>query len=988
MSERPRRGWRALTDGFPWFEGAGRFPLPAYSEFMPPPRLGLSPYGGFDATLFAESDPYGWRVQEVDEVHQLQPGLQNVADQVLAHLLKFMADPSSVYVAGPNGRNLKGNPYWSPELAAHGAELARRRHVLVMPLALAKTQNDRGRRHWTMFGSSEQGPERAFWQSFYSAPGREIAAKDSRRIVSRLLEGAFDVATADADELYAAGFRILPVGDARPFPEWVVDPLPKWTTRYLIGDETRLGGARFVLTFRPFPSLPPAIRDAYLSGRIELMPSPFSLLFWGMPIYHHARQQHALALQYPVLRLVGRHESWGLRVPQFGWLRHTRPGQPEPETFGEPIQNEYARTHRWERLPRDEDAAARGLHISSIATTLFSTALKDLDLYHKPMARNCQIWTRDSELVLDGPSATRADIRRAADRILEGGVFLYRFQFPPMRVGRHDVFWHRPLSACSIPDRAEVRLIDAGLHGYLTAYDTEEPDFARCPVELFPRMLERAPQLDLLHRLDRSHDRFRYQTALNALNVLDMADLWRGRRLPRSFAEEMLRVAQDKEPYDNWLELVRSRCTTPEAQKRLVETLRARVEPKYRPLPRALTYRSTATRAYEEAYWRYLATLSTGEFVNKTNSDVVDDPPTRERMTHLKRDLYALGEFLIREYRAAIAAAGLDGVAIVGSHVFKWDTDFEYRQFGGWVANQDGAETERNIVVVIPGKNRSEAVVMGDHYDTAYMEDVYEVARGGTGARVSAQGADDNASATATLLLAARVFLKLAKEGKLERDVWLVHLTGEEFPSDCMGARALCQALVERTLRIQVDGGGSVDLSRTRVTGALVMDMIAHNRDIGRNIFQISPGRGADSIALAYEAHLATLAWNAGAARWNRRGDRVGVGAGVRSSDGRTLPAVARHPTLEGEIRTINNPQSSVFNTDVQIFSDVGVPCVLVMENYDINRSGYHDTKDTLANIDLDFGAAMSAICIEAIARAACARARQSASRGAPPPWV
>ena len=650
----------------------------------------------------------------------------------MAHLLKFMADPSSVYVAGPSGRNLKGNPYWSTDLAAHGAELARRRHVLLMPLALAKTQNDRGRRHWTMFGSSEQGPERAFWRSFYSAPGREIPAKDSRRIVSRLLQGAFDVATADADELYAAGFRILPVGDARPFPEWVVDPLPKWTRRYLIGDDAPLRGARFVLTFRPFPALPAAVREAYLTGRIELLPSPFSLLFWGMPIYHHAGQQHALALQYPVLRLVGRHETWGLRVPQFGWLRHTRPGQPEPETFGEPIQNDYARTHRWERLPRDEDAAARGLHVSSIATTLFSTALEDLDLYHKPMARNCQIWTRDGELVLDGPTAARADIRRAADRILEGGVFLYRFQFPPMRVGRHDVYWQRPLCACAVPERAEVHLIDADLNGYLTAYDMDEPDCIQRPVELYPRMLRRATHLDLLHRIDRSHDRFRYQTALNALNVLDVAQLWRGRRLPRSFAEEMLRVAQDKEPYDEWLALLRDRCTTPEAAKRLVEALRARVEPKHRPLPRALTYRSTATRAYEEAYWRYLATLSTGDFINKANADVIDDPPTRERVTRPKRDLHALGEFLIQEHRAAIAAAGMEGVALVGEHVFKWDTDFEYKQFGGWAANQEeGGETERNIVVVIPGKNRSEAVVMGDHYDTAYMEDVYEVARGG-----------------------------------------------------------------------------------------------------------------------------------------------------------------------------------------------------------------------------------------------------------------
>ena len=45
--------------------------------------------------------------------------------------------------------------------------------------------------------------------------------------------------------------------------------------------------------------------------------------------------------------------------------------------------------------------------------------------------------------------------------------------------------------------------------------------------------------------------------------------------------------------------------------------------------------------------------------------------------------------------------------------------------------------------------------------------------------------------------------------------------------------------------------------------------------------------------------------------------------------------------------------------------------CVLFMENYDINRTGYHDTHDTMANIDLDYGAAVAAITIESVARAA-----------------
>jgi hypothetical protein len=41
------------------------------------------------------------------------------------------------------------------------------------------------------------------------------------------------------------------------------------------------------------------------------------------------------------------------------------------------------------------------------------------------------------------------------------------------------------------------------------------------------------------------------------------------------------------------------------------------------------------------------------------------------------------------------------------------------------------------------------------------------------------------------------------------------------------------------------------------------------------------------------------------------------------------------------------------------------------MENYDIKRSGYHDSHDTMTNIDLDYGAAVVAIAIEAVARTA-----------------
>jgi Zn-dependent M28 family amino/carboxypeptidase len=313
----------------------------------------------------------------------------------------------------------------------------------------------------------------------------------------------------------------------------------------------------------------------------------------------------------------------------------------------------------------------------------------------------------------------------------------------------------------------------------------------------------------------------------------------------------------------------------------------------------------------------------------------------------------------------------MEGQAIAGELPFKWKTKFDFLQYGGWLGNQEGRTYEKNILVVIPGKSRKQAVVFGDHYDTAYMEDIYDKELGGSGARLAARGADDNYSASSTLLQAAPIFLKLSKEGKLECDIWLLHLTGEEFPADCMGARNFCQSLVEKNLILKIDGETEVDLSDTEIAGVYIMDMIGHNRDTDRDIFQISPGRSAASINLAFQAHLANMIWNESADKWNMQPERLNLYPGKRIKELQKIPDIARHISLKGEVRTQYNPHSSLFNTDCQIFSDTGVPVVLFMENYDINRSGYHDTKDTLENIDLDYGAALAAIAIETVARVA-----------------
>jgi hypothetical protein len=150
-----------------------------------------------------------------------------------------------------------------------------------------------------------------------------------------------------------------------------------------------------------------------------------------------------------------------------------------------------------------------------------------------------------------------------------------------------------------------------------------------------------------------------------------------------------------------------------------------------------------------------------------------------------------------------------------------------------------------------------------------------------------------------------------------------------------------------------------------------VIDMIAHNRDNARDIFQIAPGKTGDSLRLAHQARKACGVWNANVASWNASPDRKGCKPGQRINDIRGIPPKALHLAVEGEIRTWEDPQSTLYNTDGMIFSDTGIPIILFMENYDIDRTGYHDTHDTMENIDLDYGAAVSAIAVETIARLA-----------------
>jgi hypothetical protein len=962
MEDKSPIGWQKFLKGYPWFGCKGCYPITAYSEFMPSPRLGYKPYGKPDHRILPEDDPFGWNISEMEEEYELKPGIEHIGHQIMNNILKLGKGLPEHYISGHGGENLVNNPYWPPELSAHAGSLSHERFVILLPLMLSRTQDDKGRVVWTFFGNSIHEPEQVFWKSFFTAPGIERSEKESVVFFTDLLNEAYGEKLSGKESLFNAGLRILTSEGSI---------LPAWTNKFLVTDDYSFSEVKYLLTFRPFSLLPETIKGKYLNGTLSLIPFPGSLVFWGMPGYLRLKKTLPVLAQIPLLNLVARNRGVGaMKVTQSGWIHEPHPGSKDLVMNQDLIHNTYHRTHRWQRIHRYQDELNEFAHQVKLIKALFSTEPDAMGLYDKPLACNSQLWSDKFELLLDGPKAERRRITEVEKTLLKGGLFGYRFFFPPMRVGEHEVYLHRPLVAFFPKDSEMIHIKSESLYGYIAGYNVN--DLKMCdPVELWPRMQKRDLYLSALHDFNTINDHFAHQTSFNIITLIESQLLENNKLLDRSFAQYLLNIAKHKS-LENWFDELDIHVILTEKAGQMRKSLEKIIEEKYNTtLPEPLTFSGTSTRSFEESWWNDIKFLAQGEFIHKDNADIMLDDTTLSLVQKKHRDLEKLGDYLIGRYRKVIADAVMEGNAKVGELPFKWDTLFDFVQYGGWLGNQKGNMHERNILVVIPGKNRKQAVVLGDHYDTAYMEDIYDKERGGSGAHLSARGADDNYSASSTLLQAAPIFLKLSKEGKLERDIWLIHLTGEEFPSDCMGARNFCSTLIEKNVNLKVEGSADTDLSETEIVGVYVMDMIGHNRDNDQDIFQISPGKSSESLFLAYQAHVANLIWNEHAHKWNRQPERLNLNRGQRIRENQEIPDIARHLALKGEVRTQYNPHSSIFNTDGQIFSDTGVPVVLFMENYDINRSGYHDTKDTLENIDLDYGAAFAAIAIETVARIA-----------------
>src|SRR4051812_27101496 len=133
------RGWKQLLSGKNPFRGAGKYPIAAYSEFMPPPRLGRKPYGHLEGQTFSPDYPWGWHVTEYEERLELQPGLQHLAGHFLLAMHHLgRGDPAH----GISRSKLAGNLYWPEELQQKKAP-GHERYVALLPVALSRSQDDK-----------------------------------------------------------------------------------------------------------------------------------------------------------------------------------------------------------------------------------------------------------------------------------------------------------------------------------------------------------------------------------------------------------------------------------------------------------------------------------------------------------------------------------------------------------------------------------------------------------------------------------------------------------------------------------------------------------------------------------------------------------------------------------------------------------------------------------------------------------------------------
>ena len=289
---------------------------------------------------------------------------------------------------------------------------------MLVPLALSRTQDDKGRVRWTLFGGSEQGPAGRSGGASSPRPSKQVPAGVGEAFLRRLLHAVYGIARSRAGRLAASRISHPAAGEATSSPVERRRRCRRGPSRYLLDQRDSRSRASSICS-RSGRSATCRTRCGRLPGRPSCICCPFPAVwsFGVQPYFQQLAEQLPLAMQIPLLHLLPRHEAvHGIRVPQSGWMHEPRADRPGADDPASPLRNTYRRTHRWARIHRTDDELAGRGHEDKLAHVLFSTAGDDIGLYGKPMARNVQLWTIDFRLLLDGREPRRINSRAAATK--------------------------------------------------------------------------------------------------------------------------------------------------------------------------------------------------------------------------------------------------------------------------------------------------------------------------------------------------------------------------------------------------------------------------------------------------------------------------------------------------------------------------------------------------------------------------------------------
>ena len=502
---------------------------------------------------------------------------------------------------------------------------------------------------------------------------------------------------------------------------------------FCLGDETPLRGVKYLLTFRPFRDLPAAVRRKYLAGDLNLLPFPGSLLFWGIESYAASGRADA----------AGRADSAAApvrtaRMARAGFACRNRAGS---RSRAPPVPSGRACTSAiccLFAIPTSGPFAAPAPIASTIAswpptnigwpTSLFSTKPQDIGLYHKPMARNVQLWSHEFRPLLDGPTAKAADHprrRRAASPPAVCSAIASCF--PPCASAGTSCTGIGPWSLISIETKSGghgLRQRSAGLFDRLPI-DGQQAQLTTRPMRTLATLAYNVhghtDNVDLFHGLEETsaatddHQRLQDARCLGtaraqtvAAHLRPAAPDHRQEGNPGRLAALVAAAGQAAQRRDGPRGLVEQLRVLPgagdEAGRPTAEASRTKSATAQEerapvadvPAHRLPLLRGSLLETRSATCPRAISSTRTTPIASRTSRRT---RPSRTTIAIWRS--WAITCWTTTPGSSPITA-WTDAVQI-GELPFHWHTDYPFPWMGGWVHNQDGKAYERNLHGQDPG---------------------------------------------------------------------------------------------------------------------------------------------------------------------------------------------------------------------------------------------------------------------------------------------